>query len=98
MITEKTDLLSDVKKFASKFIDTWVYTSKEWCKKESSAPYYLLAGGVVLAAEGELYNIMNGHYKGKANDNVRTRLHKIAEKHGYYIEQGYHWSWHFIEK
>jgi hypothetical protein len=51
-----------------------------------------------LAAEGELYNIMNGHYKGKANDNVRNRLHKIAEKHGYYIEQGYHWSWHFIEK
>lgn len=90
MIKIKNDLLEDVKKFIGKYIDTKAYTKEEWQKKESLMHF----GEVVFVAEGELYHALNGQHGRKEKDAIK----KIADKHGCYIEQGFHWSWHFCKK
>jgi hypothetical protein len=86
----KESLFKAVQKFVSKYIDTKTYTAEEWKAKEGEMAF----GDVVFIAEGELYHLLNNS-RSKKEWNA---LHKIAEKHGCYIEQGFHWSWHFCDK
>lgn len=87
MIDTDNKLYEDVKKFISKYIDTAVYTKEQWEKKESTMRF----GEVVFIAEGDLYHALNGRHGQKE----REKINKIAAKHNCYIEQGFHWSWHF---
>lgn len=92
MIKTKTreKLFKAVDKFVSKYIDTKTYTADQWAEKEKDMAF----GEVVFIAEGELYHLLNGNRGKKEWD----ALDKIADKHGCYIEQGFHWSWHFCDK
>jgi len=87
----KNNLIDDVKTFAKKFIDTAIYTSFEWEAKEQGNYSF---GDIILVAEGELNHVLNGYTTNKSQLN---KLNSIAKKHGYYIEQGYSWSWHFVK-
>lgn len=87
----KNNLIDDVKTFAKKFIDTAIYTSIEWEVKEQGNYSF---GDIILVAEGELNHVLNGY---TVNKSALNKLNDIAKKHGYYIEQGYSWSWHFVK-
>lgn len=87
----KNNLIDDVKTFAKKFIDTAIYTSVEWEAKEQGNYSF---GDIILVAEGELNHVLNGY---TVNKSPLNKLNDIAKKHGYYIEQGYSWSWHFVK-
>ena len=87
----KNNLIDDVKTFAKKFIDTGIYNSVEWHIKEQGNYSF---GDIILVAEGELNHVLNGY---TVNKSPLNKLNDIAKKHGYYIEQGYSWSWHFVK-
>lgn len=91
MLENVARLTKDLKKFTSKFIDVTIYSIEEWNIKENNNSNF---GQIVLTCEGELNHILNGYTNDKKTLN---RLKDIAKKHGFYIEQGFSWSWHFVE-
>jgi len=94
-LKEEEKLFNRVKRFASAYEDTHVFTAAQWAIKEEEN----LFGEVVLVAEGELYHLLNvTNSRTAVRNKMRKKLNKILEKYDYYVEQGFHWSWHFCKK
>jgi len=51
---------------------------------------------LALIAEGELNHLLNGHRQGGTD--VYHAIEGIAKRHGFFMEQGYSYSWHFYKR
>ena len=85
-------LVDDIRKAVSKYKDVFVHDKDSWMERGESIGKESLC---TITAEGELYHILNGNNRPKANDMTEHKLDDIARRHGCYIEQGNSWSWPF---
>jgi hypothetical protein len=86
------ELIADVKKFIKKYKDAKVLTNAEW---ESKGEKMCDNAMLHLTAEGELNHLLNGYAHYPSCKKADLKLNAIAKKHGFWIEHGYAWSWHF---
>ena len=92
MIATSETLRAKLARKVARYKDARVYSQAEWDARNEPIGGRSL---MTIVAEGELYGILNGHYRAGARDVSLERLTEWAQKHGLYIEQGYGWSWHF---
>lgn len=72
------------------FDDATIRSQEEWTdRKETMAVEFCLH----LTSEGALYHLVN---YGWETDQDTEILDDFARHHGWFVEQGYSWSWHFM--
>ena len=86
------ELKSELKGKVSRYIDTRVYDETEWAERGESVGR---GSSLTLISEGELNHLLNGHARAFPGDLTGQGLQELAGRHGYYVEQGFSWSWHF---
>lgn len=88
--TDKT-LIENWLKEHDLFFDTKVYSKQEWKDRNEQVGNN---SELTITAEGSgsLSRVYNYGFK----DDIKTReaFEKFVESLGYYVEQGYSWSWH----
>jgi len=72
--------------------DSTMYSQDQWNARKETAVH---ADGFLLhiTSEGPLCHLCNYGYE---TDQDTLLLSKFAEHHGWVVEQGYSWSWHFM--
>lgn len=73
-------------------LDTTIYSQEEWIARKEvtvSADDFQLH----MTSEGPLCSLINYGFESDQDTEI---LDKFANHHGWFVEQGYHWSWHFM--
>lgn len=72
------------------FDEATIRSREEWDAREETMGIECL---LHLTSEGELYNLCN--YGWETGQDTEL-LDNFAKHHGWFVEQGYSWSWHFM--
>jgi hypothetical protein len=73
--------------------DVAYYSKSEW---QARGEPFGNEADLSMTFEGPLYEAINyGEWGGFRPDGAEATIHRIAESHGYYSEQGFAWSLHF---
>lgn len=73
-------------------LDTTIYSQEEWVARKETA-VHADSFQLHMTSEGPLCNLINYGFESDQDTEI---LDKFAEHHGWFVEQGYHWSWHFM--
>lgn len=94
---EAAQLLKEVKALLAEHLpdggDVSFYGKEAWKKKEGEDG---VGSGCELAfiSEGSLYHLLNG----RGGQMLFGKIQELAKRHGMYMDQGFHWSWHFFKR
>jgi hypothetical protein len=68
--------------------DIWFYGQQAWHSRGEEVGH---ESELTMAAEGELYRLLN-------HGGFARHLREVAERRGFEMEQGKHYTWHFYKK